>query len=815
MAGIASGHSAGTGKRTLASSSRRAAWLIALAATTLVLLFLQLSRLSVAEYSEHIKNVERFMVDSRWLPASRGTMRDRDGAILAQDQTSWAVSLQYDAIDGSWARAKARRAALEAVGRDGWRELSPDARDAEIDRHEEAFAQVLDDRVLAPIMAAGGISRAELEARLGAIMTRVEKQATSYRENRKDALRRKYGGDAPIGVIEKERAPSQLDAHVVLENVGPEVAFAFQQLAVEFPGAVTVEPSMRRIRPFDLTQTTVERNNFPTPVRSSRGVDLTLEGVADHIVGYMRGVYAEDVAARPFRTADGGEDLKGYREGHDQIGSRGVERTAESVLRGTRGKLMTDLNSGDEQRIESNPGLDIVLTIDIALQTKLHALLMPEVGLARIEQYQIGWDKDGNPKQGPLPVGTDLKGAIVVIAVETGEILAAVSSPTLADGRAMSKDDRARELPSMFRPFEGVYPPGSILKPLVLCAAASEGVIGPGDRIECKGHFFPDRDDMLRCHVFRPTEGRTATHGPLDAPGAIARSCNIFFYTLADQLGVDRLVGWLTKFGLGARPDAGLAYERQEQVPSDGNAQAQLRTIVVGEVGGSVPDVTGIGVDAPKRDRVSEALLGIGQGSLTWTPLQAAQAYATLARRGVVVAPTIFKLMVGERPSVDLHIPRWAIDDCFEGLHQSVAASHGSGHHFTLHDGTREQIFDVPGVRIWGKTGTATAPPLKVDLDGDGTEERVQTDHAWWVGFVGGEDGIPRCAISVILENGGSGGKVAGPIAAEAIRALAERGYLRGSGDRSGNRSTKPRVVRRSLGRRNLIRRSMSSGRVS
>ena len=146
MAGIASGHSAGTGKRTLASSSRRAAWLIALAATTLVLLFLQLARLSVAEYSEHIKNVERFMVDSRWLPASRGTMRDRDGAILAQDQTSWAVSLQYDAIDGSWARAKARRAALEAVGRDGWRELSPDARDAEIDRHEEAFAQVLDDQ---------------------------------------------------------------------------------------------------------------------------------------------------------------------------------------------------------------------------------------------------------------------------------------------------------------------------------------------------------------------------------------------------------------------------------------------------------------------------------------------------------------------------------------------------------------------------------------------------------------------------------------------------------------------------------------------
>ncbi|MEY2714261.1 MAG: Stage sporulation protein, partial [Planctomycetota bacterium] len=168
-------------------------------------------------------------------------------------------------------------------------------------------------------------------------------------------------------------------------------------------------------------------------------------------------------------------------------------------------------------------------------------------------------------------------------------------------------------------------------------------------------------------------------------------------------------------------------------------------------------------------------------------PLQAAQAYATLARGGVVVQPTIFKSLRGQRTSVDLGIPSWAIDECFAGLRAAVAEGYGSGHHITLRDGTREPLFDVPGVKIWGKTGTATAPPLKVDLDGDGTVERVQTDHAWFVGLAGGEGGRPRYSIAVILEHGGSGGKVAGPIAVEAIRTLVAAGYFSGGPRRSAD----------------------------
>jgi penicillin-binding protein 2 len=782
MASQGTGRRAPNGGRPLGLSTRRTVWLGLVGTVVISVLLLQVVRLSVAEHATHLRNVERFLQESRWLPAARGAIRDRNGKALAEDRASWDVLLHYDAIDGGWARSRARRAALEAVGRSAWRELSPEARDAEIDRHEEAFIGILEQRLFAPIIAAGSMDRREFEARLSAIMTRVERQAVDYRENRKEALRRKYGGDAPIEVIEKERAPSQLDAHVVLEGVSPEIAFEFQRLELEFPGTVAVEPTTRRVRPYDAVRIAVDRSQFPSPVRSARPIELELDGVADHIVGYMRQVYAEDVRARPFRTESGVEDLKGYREGRDFIGSRGVERTAEAVLRGSRGKVTKDLRSGDEVRIEAEHGLDITLTIDIDLQARLHALLMPEVGLARVEQYQIGWDKEGKPKQGPLPVGSELKGAVVVIEIATGEILAAVSSPTLADGRAMSRDDRVRELPTMFRPFEGVYPPGSILKPLVLCAAAAEGAVARDEKIECDGHFLPDREDMLRCHVFRPLEGRTTTHGSLDGPGALARSCNIFFYTLADRLGSDRLVAWLTRFGLGSRPDAGLSYVRSEPVADAGGGASGVREVVVGEAPGSIP--TSAAAGARRRDRVSDALLGIGQGPLTWTPLQAAQAYATIARRGRVVPPTVFRLLVGERPDMDLGIPPWAIDECFAGLRDAVEAGFGSGHHITLRDGTREALFEIPGIRVWGKTGTATAPPIRRDLDGDGTDERVQTDHAWFVGFVGGEDREPRYSIAVILENGGSGGKVAGPIAAETIRALAELGYFRSAGGR-------------------------------
>ena len=111
----------------------------------------------------------------------------------------------------------------------------------------------------------------------------------------------------------------------------------------------------------------------------------------------------------------------------------------------------------------------------------------------------------------------------------------------------------------------------------------------------------------------------------------------------------------------------------------------------------------------------------------------------------------------------------------------------GTGHHFTYETGEREDIFNADGVVIWGKTGTAQAPPLRMeDTNGDGEIDRdddgiTGLDHAWFVGLVGPADTeAPMFAISVLVEYGGSGGRVAGPIANQVIRALQHEGYLPG-----------------------------------
>ena len=108
-----------------------------------------------------------------------------------------------------------------------------------------------------------------------------------------------------------------------------------------------------------------------------------------------------------------------------------------------------------------------------------------------------------------------------------------------------------------------------------------------------------------------------------------------------------------------------------------------------------------------------------------------------------------------------------------------MSASHGTGHHVTLENGVKEPLFDIDALTIWGKTGTATASLLALDNDADGeTDARVRTDHAWFVGLVAPKGEAPQYAVAVLLEHGGSGGKVAGPVAAQVFRALAAEGYL-------------------------------------
>jgi penicillin-binding protein 2 len=277
-------------------------------------------------------------------------------------------------------------------------------------------------------------------------------------------------------------------------------------------------------------------------------------------------------------------------------------------------------------------------------------------------------------------------------------------------------------------------------------------VAAEDEAIECNGHYFKERTDAARCWIYRErykfTTHTKSIGGPLGIEQAMARSCNIYFYTLAERLGAERLCDWYRRFGLG-------------------------------RLGGDVPSAETARALESRSDRFSTVSLGIGQGAMTVTPLEVAAAYAMVARGGSWIEPTWHK--GGGRVAAVQPFSSTAVSRVLRGLEQVTSESYGTGNHMDHGGGVREPIIDAPGARWWIKTGTAEAPSLRLDRDGDGVVEKTVTDadHAWCAGVVGSAiDGVPRYAIAVIVEHGGGGGRTAGPVMAAVIRALVEEGYV-------------------------------------
>ncbi|MHC4947582.1 MAG: penicillin-binding transpeptidase domain-containing protein [Planctomycetota bacterium] len=751
-----------THQRESSMFHRRLVLLFAAMAALTVGLGAQLVRLAVAQGPDHLSEAEGRLRRRSYLATYRGAVLDRNGVVLAVDQASYDVAVPFDVITGAWASGQAAAAARARHGAGAWAEWPRAAQVEAIEAELPAFETRL-ETLWAHVRRLGGIDQAELDRRLDLIRREVQSMAAVVWADQWRRERERRGPEAadrfrPRPIREQE------EAHVVLPRVSDEVAFEFRNIADELPGMVEVRSSRRRSYPWTTIRVVVDRSRFPTRIRADEPIEVTVDGVADHLLGAMRDdVWAEDIARRPFIDAETGDvDLGGYRPG-DSVGARGVERSCEHLLRGQRGVVLERRGTGQTRRLEPVPGRDLRLTIDILLQARVQALFAPEVGLSVVQPWQ---------RNGRLPVGRVLNGAAVVMDVETGEVLALVSAPTISAGRALDEEARRLAGPWLNRPVEVAYPPGSILKPLVLAAAATEGEHGLGDTIECTGHYFPDVRNAARCWIYRE-KWDFRTHGPQMPTEALAHSCNIFFYTLADRLGMKRLSAWLRRFGLGAPLDTGLLVAGED---------AEGRPVALQEVGGDVPDAAV--VDELRRQgqlRFSSIILGIGQGPVTWTPLHAANAYATLARGGTIRDATLLlDDGPGRRPRRDdLALDPRLVETALAGLRGAVSEG-GTGHHIThLDDGTREPIITATGVDVWAKTGTAQAPAI--DLDGDGAidpETEAGFDHAWFVGLVGPAGGRPLFSIAVIVEYGGSGGRTAGPIANQVIHALQEEKYL-------------------------------------
>lgn len=733
----------------------------------------QMVRLSVVQGDEHRAVAESRMDRRTFLPTYRGRILDRHGRVLAEDRASYDVAVEYDVITGSWVRAKAREQARKDIGRKQWNSLSPDEREQMI-RARAPEWEARREQLWDAICRLGQIKPEDLTRRLDAIKADVQAKAVAQQERQFQREQDKYG--ISEAEFKPETIREQTQPHPILPNVPDEIAYEFRSLAIDMPGMFEVQASRQRDYPWQSASVPLDRSSLPLEARSDVPTTIDVIGVADHILGAMRSeIWEDDVNRRPFvsSSAADGFDLGGYRLG-DSVGQRGIETVFEDHLRGTLGMIRERVSTGEQQRVDPQPGKDLQLTMDVALQARVQAILTPQFGLTRVQPWQAN---------AVLAIGTPLNAAAVVIEVETGEVLAMVSMPTLAMGQNMTDLQRAINFPSVNRPAEAVYPPGSIIKPFTLSAAVMEKSYALGSLIECTGHYFKDNTTNARCWIYREKFGMQ-THGPLQAEEALARSCNIFFYTLADRLGIERLRNWFGNFGLGQLMNIGLQYP-MEVVEGD-----QRKTIWIGESSGSLPSDAWIDARRKAHDlKFSEVIMGIGQGPMTWTPLQAANAYATLARDGVIRDATlVLRDPRGSRPPrcADLKLPTRLVDTALEGLRESVMERFGTGHHISRENGPEEPIINAEGVTVWAKTGTAQAPDMWADSNGDGRlddqDARIKgVDHSWFVGLVGPKGSKrPLHAIAVVVEYGGSGGRTAGPVANQIIRALQAEGYLPG-----------------------------------
>jgi penicillin-binding protein 2 len=736
---------------------------------------------------------QRALADSRLdrstlLATVRGSIIDRKGRVLAKSVPSYDVAIFYPAINGAWVDTRAIAAAKKAVGRAAWNRLGPADREERIEAQRQGLAAELES-VLNEVATACHMTRDELSAEMGSVRMHVEKKASAVWEARLEIDRAKYGEDAEEQ-FDAQPIAEQSEAHVVKSGIETASAFVLRKLADAHPGTIEVQDSTRRVYPWASARIDLDRSSMPRPLRGGT-LKLDVQGIADHVIGGIREeVGRQDLDRRPFRVVDSAGDvavdLGGYRPGHDMVGSYGIERTYEDLLRGKRGRTMERVNTKETTRTEPVLGSDLQLTLDIALQARVQALFMPEVGLALAQQWHYGWDNDETPKKMLLNYLAPLNGAAVVIDVDTGEILSMVSWPTVAAGEDFDDVVRAARNPSLNRAIEGSYPPGSIIKPIVYVSAVRSGVFGADDQIECNGHFFGEGDSFGRCWIYRK-QYNFQTHskaigGPLDVEAAISRSCNIYFYTIAQRMGLRTLTDWYRNFGLGQNLDIGIA-RWEPRLDKAGN---KIGDRLSGEHPGVLPSAQAIAKIESTGDRMVPAFAGVGQGPILWTPMQAANAYATLARGGVIRDAELLRTPIpgrAARRTGDWKLNPHSCDRAFEGLRQSVEERHGTGNRVSYKDKSAEAIINAPGVVVWAKTGTAQAPPLKVDDDGNGTIDRTITglDHAWFVGLVGdAQEPRPRYAVAVLLEHGGSGGKSAGPIANQVIRALISEGYLQG-----------------------------------
>lgn len=442
-----------------------------------------------------------------------------------------------------------------------------------------------------------------------------------------------------------------------------------------------------------------------------------------HVLGYVAKASQDDLARL---TEDLGEEetrllSRLFKHPDMRTGRSGVERYAESWLRGEPGFRRLETNAAgrvirelDSMDLAPTPGRDIGLTVD-----------------AELQKFAI--DRFGEES-----------GAAVVLDIETGAILAFVSTPAFdpndfvngisyADYNELRENDRS---PLYHKAYDGTYPPGSTYK-MVVAAAALEAGINPEMRVHCNRYY---RFGNRTWHCWKP-----GGHGSVNMHWAIKGSCDVYFYEIARRTGVEKIADMSRRFGFGQRWELGMTGGRTGTVPDDAWKRANL-----GE-----PWYEGETLN-----------YGIGQGYLSTSPLQLALMSARIAARGKLIEPYI----IGEGPRPDEPI-KFAEPIDAEIMDRMKAGMYGVT---SEAGGTawRSGDLGLGGPRLAGKTGTAQVRRITEAerrtgvLKGDQLDRKLR-DHALFVAYAPADD--PKYAISVVVEHGEGGSSAAAPVARDIL----------------------------------------------
>jgi len=455
------------------------------------------------------------------------------------------------------------------------------------------------------------------------------------------------------------------------------------------------------------------------PRRHYVGGDL-----AAHVLGYIGEIHGAQLESGAF--AD-------YQQG-EVIGQAGIESVEQDALRGRAGGVnqIVDVAGrvvGDIDKIDPVPGGSVQLTIDLDLQRAAEGAFVPE---DPAEHARVG--------------------AVVALDVHSGDVLAMVSKPSF-DPNAFAGGIEAaywRQLntdkwkPIQNRAISGQYPPGSTYKAIVAAAGLEAGLIDPNRRVFCPG-FFRLGNRTYKCWKH---EG----HGSVDLHRALVESCDVYFYTVGRDLGVDRLFEFANGFNLSRLTGITLPHEMTGLIPTSSWKEKRFKE----------PWMAGETISA-----------SIGQGFDLVTPLQLAVAYGAIANGGALVKPRLVLRVADEdgrlvdvpAPAAAGRVPvrRAYLDLVRSGLEGVVEEPHGTG--------ARAR---VPGVRVAGKTGTAQVVGLKhtENVDDDNVAPELR-DHAWFVGFAPAE--APEIVVAALVEHGGHGGSAAAPVVQKVLARYFEK----------------------------------------